>query len=504
MWLIVCGCSSGPEPDQKNDGDGPSSADECDDLDLLTLYEDQDGDGYGATQRQRCEPGLGWVEQGGDCDDGDPTRHPGAPELCGESERDCDPSTSGVAELGSVGFGELQQALDAAEDGDTVIVCAGVHLEHDLHIDHDVTLMGETGDPADTILDAQAQGVLIRAETDELTLHGLTLRGGSDDSIVIGPGAGVRASGAVTVVDCRVEDNHAAVGTGGISAGRLTVSGSLFRGNESGSTHAAISAGVLDISDSTFEDNESWYAAVAGGGRVSVRDSVFLDNLGGGLLVMGLSALTLSGVTFDGNEGGYGGALTLFSESPATVTVTDTLFVGNVATEDGGAVYWQCGPDDTWTGGTFQDNISRNGGAMSILGGVHLPTQSITLRELVMEGNSAEERGGGLGVETWSNLTVVQIEDSRIVGNSADLGGGVGDSFWGAYGRLVLQDVLLEQNTATQGGGIHLDYMGAELYSCDLGSDTTDNTPDDLQIGGQPYGGYGEDTTLVCSPEGCL
>jgi hypothetical protein len=44
--------------------------------DRLLVYEDVDGDGYGneAVVALVCETRSGFVEVGGDCDDGDPTR----------------------------------------------------------------------------------------------------------------------------------------------------------------------------------------------------------------------------------------------------------------------------------------------------------------------------------------------------------------------------------------------------------------------------------------------
>jgi hypothetical protein len=60
--------------------------------DPATWYLDADGDGHGDADEvvHACEQPPGYVSDAGDCDDGDPTVHPGAPEPCGGPDKDCD------------------------------------------------------------------------------------------------------------------------------------------------------------------------------------------------------------------------------------------------------------------------------------------------------------------------------------------------------------------------------------------------------------------------------
>ncbi len=82
----------------------PGADDVCDDVDndcddlvdeglLIALYADADGDGYGVetSVTEGCEETEGWSAQSGDCDDADPAKSPGTPEVCEDGlDQNCD------------------------------------------------------------------------------------------------------------------------------------------------------------------------------------------------------------------------------------------------------------------------------------------------------------------------------------------------------------------------------------------------------------------------------
>ena len=67
--------------------------DDDDSLELEEVWEDADGDGWGTGSALSCAEiltGMATAEASGDCDDSDADTYEGAPEDCGEEDRDCD------------------------------------------------------------------------------------------------------------------------------------------------------------------------------------------------------------------------------------------------------------------------------------------------------------------------------------------------------------------------------------------------------------------------------
>lgn len=74
---------------QDNDCDGLVDADDPDLPDLIYVDADDDGFGDPNTAMPGC-PMAGYATVGGDCDDGNSSIYPGAPELCDNVDNDCD------------------------------------------------------------------------------------------------------------------------------------------------------------------------------------------------------------------------------------------------------------------------------------------------------------------------------------------------------------------------------------------------------------------------------
>ncbi len=99
-WAACEDCDdtdAGANPDQDEvcdgaDNDCDGSVDEDDAVDAPSWYIDYDGDGYGSRSYalQACEQPSGYVASSSDCDDTDPSAHPGGSEVCDGADNDCD------------------------------------------------------------------------------------------------------------------------------------------------------------------------------------------------------------------------------------------------------------------------------------------------------------------------------------------------------------------------------------------------------------------------------
>ncbi len=112
-------------------------------LEVVSAYEDADGDGYGddGSVVSTCAPPAGTVEVGGDCDDGDPAWSPGADESdCTDpNDYNCDGLVA-YADADTDGWAACVECDDnnPAVSPDGVELCNGLDDDCDGQIDEDV------------------------------------------------------------------------------------------------------------------------------------------------------------------------------------------------------------------------------------------------------------------------------------------------------------------------------------------------------------------------------
>ena len=114
------------------DNDCDTEVDEDDAADVITWYSDSDEDGFGQSDVTiiTCYKPDDFVDLGGDCDDGDSSVYPGAPEYCDGIDHDCDDLTNEDDSIDAKewfldydldGFGDADNSIVACFEGDGYI-----------------------------------------------------------------------------------------------------------------------------------------------------------------------------------------------------------------------------------------------------------------------------------------------------------------------------------------------------------------------------------------------
>jgi hypothetical protein len=290
----------------------------------------------------------------------------------------------------------IQEAIEAAEQSDEIIVAADEYFETIDLLGKAITVRStDPEDPevvAGTIINAQGLGTVVtccRGEGPETVLSGFTITGGS---AVMGGGMLNNAASPtvrncvftgnvsdeegggmcnldcdVAVMNCILEDNFSGDNGGGMynDGGHPTIAGCTFAHNshddhEDGagmynSAQAAIVGCTFDSNDGTGLYNST-------GGNLDVIGCTFIANTRSGLYNSGLwsgSSATVLDCVFLGNgKRGMG-------NYDMVLTLVDSVFSGNVEPDGyGGALRsygFDCEPELNIIGCTFAGNLASMG-----------------------------------------------------------------------------------------------------------------------------------------------
>ena len=432
-----------------------------------------------------------------------------------------EPSAAGIAESpaqestmpGVISVGEscelLYAILAANEDravggcpagdgADTIVLTGDIKLSEELPaITSEITLEGS----GHTISGAGRFRIFFVAENGNLTIKEAELSNGT-----------AHAESGAAHCSANIE-SASAVGGAVCSRGHLQILDSVIVNGQNNAIFIDL-GGELSVTGSEFRGNQR--AIFISGGQHQVSDSVFNNNLGGGVAVRD-GFLRVSDTIFRSNSGRSGGAISIsgmllvidsvFMENTAdpegfsshggaiyingSLTVKNSHFRDNSA-KSGGAIYREGDSTSNVAGSVFDGNSAYFGGAIYSLFGGRL---NVTGSDFTF--NSASSGGGAI-----DNVGFLNITNSKFLGNSAGERGGAIESKQGAQtNRLNVGDSEFGANEASEGGAIYQDEDNAFVAD----SVFYDNSPNDcvgvecVNIRG---GGSGESISAEASAGG--
>lgn len=426
------------------------------------------------------------------------------------------------AKIGETSYGTLQEAIDGAQEGQTVVlqkdttsgsinIAKWINLnlnKHTINGDVKVDLTGKKGDTAtsqdgETAVEKKVEitGGTITGATDS----GVTIKDAGDTNVLLkdltiednkgtqGGGVHIENSQNVTIDHCTIQGNTGTRG-GGIYTEHSTVEvkDSTFEKNtatDDGGAIAATQNSSLTVRNSKVLENKA--ADTAGGilaekSTLEVTDSIIDGNrasVGGGLYISDIDApgetkedkpehtITRTEITNNTADGqGIGGGIYLGAQK---LTITDSKLTGNNTISKNGQT--QGGAIVAYSPGDFTlDNTLIQGNTADVGGGIHVLSTKLRDSHIILcnntriTGNVANQFGGGIFLDNMNNPAVLELVNASVDNNTANVAGGIGN-----YGSIVvLKDgAVLENNTAKQyGGGLYNKgeatvESGAKLYN---------------------------------------
>jgi len=326
-------------------------------------------------------------------------------------------------------YSTIQEALDAAEESNIVLVLPGTYTESLVWPNVNGINLLSAGDSSNTIIDGGKLGRVIyitSSAIDSTTLiKGFTIQNGGR----VDDGAGIYISGSsptlesLLITKCRAGENGGGIYVSGSNHLRMhRVSSTRNRAKRGGGLYIRDNFSIISNFTAKMD------TADEDGGGILIRNGDFIRATQG----------RMNYIKVNSNVAGNGGGMAFFARG--NPIITNLTVLSNSATGAGGGIYfdWDLFPQ------FFNVTVSNNNA--NVGGGIYAGINNvITFTNLLITDNSAHD-GGGIYAVTDSMI----INSVHILRNTANFGGGI----YSSGGILIFNDGgVISNNEASINGG---------------------------------------------------
>ena len=322
---------------------------------------------------------------------------------------------------GNGDYNDIQSAIDAAHNGNTVIVRDGIYDENINFNGKAITLKSENG-AATTIIDGSGTGNVVTLNNGEdsgSVMDGFTVTDGATSGMLCdsssptltnctftdnaSPGMPCNGNSSPTLTDCTFTNNNSAWGGGGMychGSSSPTLTNCTFANNTTG-VHGgggmvAVSSSSPTLENCTFTGNTASY--------------------GGGICSIDTSHITLKNCTFTNNSANHGGGM--YCEDSSSPTLSECVFEANYASVDGGAIYWNSTAQGLIEYCVIRNNVNdATSGSVGAGGGINIrPASNLKIYNCLITKNHSGLDGGGI---FCTQAGLVEITNCTFADNTA-------------------------------------------------------------------------------------
>jgi len=328
------------------------------------------------------------------------------------------PSDARTFVVGGDDFAEIQDAVDAAQSDDTILILPGTYgvPENGVQFGHKNLLVTSSGGAESTFIDLHGsdRGFLFNAHQDTTSIiEGLTLDASS--SGYDRPDGMQCENGSIKVRDCVFIDTSYGIYADG--GGRLVIERCLFSGRGRG--FEAFGVGRVRVTGCLFTDTRTWGFCLWDGSYALVRDCDF-EGVGGEYAETGMRFTESGGEVADCSITGFANGIDCDNGSSpeiARCTVRDCANLSEYASKQGGAVRCRAGSSPTFKDCAFIGNQAESGGGAYCGDGAQP-----LFEKCLFSDNYAQLWGGGLSCVSGGDAT---LRECVFSGNESHRGGAI-------------------------------------------------------------------------------